>query len=162
RSVTVDETIEKNGRVFFRCHVEETLRQRALDIPSWMFDSACRNMFTFGIPAVNCEALRTVKLLLSASRDDPTVKEGTEHSTRYEEGKPRRASRRKARNQWLKPSVRIDCETLRKGERLIESCEGCNPEGAEIPFDNILDRVTGSDPNVTDYVLEVPAKCPNC
>ena len=32
----------------------------------------------------------------------------------------------------------------------------------EIPFDNILDRVIGSDPNVTDYTLESPAKCPNC
>jgi hypothetical protein len=28
----------------------------------------------------------------------------------------------------------------------------CNPEGAEIPFDNILDRLTGSDPKVTDYM----------
>ena len=37
-----------------------------------------------------------------------------------------------------------------------------NPDGAEIPFDNILDRVTGSDPSVTDYILESPAKCPNC
>jgi hypothetical protein len=26
----------------------------------------------------------------------------------------------------------------------------------------ILDRVTGSDPSVTDYVLEEPVKCPNC
>src|SRR5262249_9035811 len=34
--------------------------------------------------------------------------------------------------------VPIDAETLRKAERLIESCEHCNPEGAEIPFDNIL------------------------
>jgi hypothetical protein len=51
---------------------------------------------------------------------------------------------------------------LRKAEQLIESCEGCNPDGAEIPFDNILDRVTGSDPSVTDYILESPAKCPNC
>ena len=51
---------------------------------------------------------------------------------------------------------------LREAERLIESCEHCNPESAEIPFDNILDRVTGSDPSVTDYVLEAPAKCPNC
>jgi len=23
-------------------------------------------------------------------------------------------------------------------------------------------RVTGSDPSVTDYILEEPAKCPNC
>ena len=58
--------------------------------------------------------------------------------------------------------VLIDAETLHKAEKLIESCEHCNPDGAEIPFDNILDRVTASDPSVTDYVLELPAKCPNC
>jgi len=58
--------------------------------------------------------------------------------------------------------VLINASTLREAERLIESCEGCNPDGAEIPFDNILDRVTGSDPSVTDYVLEQPGKCPNC
>jgi hypothetical protein len=58
--------------------------------------------------------------------------------------------------------VLINTTTLREAERLIESCEHCNPEGAEIPFDNILDRVTGSDPSVTDYVLEQPVKCPNC
>ena len=58
--------------------------------------------------------------------------------------------------------VLINTTTLQEAERLIESCEHCNPDGAEIPFDNILDRVTGSDPSVTDYVLEQPAKCPNC
>jgi hypothetical protein len=25
-----------------------------------------------------------------------------------------------------------------------------------------FDRVTGSDPSVTDYILEARAKCPNC
>ena len=58
--------------------------------------------------------------------------------------------------------VLVETATLRQSERLIESCEHCNEEGAEIPFDNILDRVTGSDPKVTDYILEKPAKCPNC
>jgi len=58
--------------------------------------------------------------------------------------------------------VLVDKTTLLKAEKLSESCEQCNPEGAEIPFDNILDRVTGSDPSVTDYILESPAKCPNC
>jgi hypothetical protein len=43
-----------------------------------------------------------------------------------------------------------------------KSREHCNPEGDEIPFDNILDRITGSDPSVTDYVLAEAAKCPNC
>jgi hypothetical protein len=47
--------------------------------------------------------------------------------------------------------VLVNIATLRKAEALIESCEHCNPEGAEIPFDNILDRVTGSDPSVTEY-----------
>ena len=51
---------------------------------------------------------------------------------------------------------------LRNAEKLIESCEHCNPENAEIPFDNILDRLTDSDPSVTDYILEQPATCPNC
>jgi uncharacterized protein with PIN domain len=58
--------------------------------------------------------------------------------------------------------ILVDASTLRKAEKLIDSCEHCNPEGAEIPFDAIPDRVTGSDPSVTDYVLEQPAKCPNC
>src|SRR5262245_46117892 len=49
-----------------------------------------------------------------------------------------------------------------KPSKLTESCEHCNPDGAEIPFDHILDRVAGSDPSVTDYILEAPAKCPNC
>jgi uncharacterized protein with PIN domain len=58
--------------------------------------------------------------------------------------------------------VLIRSATLREAEKMIESCEQCNAEGAEIPFNNILDRVTGSDPSVTDYVLQQPAKCPNC
>jgi hypothetical protein len=30
------------------------------------------------------------------------------------------------------------------------------PEPA--PFDHILDRITGSDPSVTDYILEAPGR----
>jgi hypothetical protein len=55
----------------------------------------------------------------------------------------------------------LDATTIRAAAKRIESCEQCNAEGAEIPFDNILDRVTGSDPSVTDYILESAAKCPN-
>jgi len=58
--------------------------------------------------------------------------------------------------------VLTNTTTLLKAEKLIESCEHCNPEGAKITFDNILDRVTRSDPSVTDYILESPARCPNC
>ena len=31
-----------------------------------------------------------------------------------------------------------------------------------VPFENILDRVAEADPSVTDYILEAPAKSPNC
>jgi hypothetical protein len=58
--------------------------------------------------------------------------------------------------------VLVESATLRQAERLIESCEHGNEEDAQTPFDNILDRVTGSDPSETDYILEAPAKCPNC
>jgi hypothetical protein len=58
--------------------------------------------------------------------------------------------------------VLVDGATLRKAEKLFESCAYCNEEGAEIPFDWILDRMTGSKGSVTDYILEAPAKCPNC
>jgi hypothetical protein len=58
--------------------------------------------------------------------------------------------------------VLIDEAILRNAARLIESCEHCNPRDAEIPFDHILDRITGSDPSVTDYLLAEPAKCPRC
>jgi hypothetical protein len=55
--------------------------------------------------------------------------------------------------------VLVGAVTLHMAVKLIESCEYCHPDDAEIPFDNILDRVTGSDPSVTDYILEPPAKC---
>jgi len=58
--------------------------------------------------------------------------------------------------------VLVRAAMLRQAESMIESCEHCNARDAEIPFDNILDRVTGSDPSVTDYIFEEPAKCPRC
>jgi hypothetical protein len=58
--------------------------------------------------------------------------------------------------------VLVDSRTLRQAEHLIESCEHCNEDEAQIPFDWILDRVLGADSTVTDYLLEAPAKCPNC
>src|SRR5262249_44681741 len=39
--------------------------------------------------------------------------------------------------------VLIDAVTLHRARALIESCEHCNPVGSEIPFDQILDQVTG-------------------
>jgi len=47
----------------------------------------------------------------------------------------------------------LESTTVRQAEKMIESCEHCNQEGAEIPFDSVLDRITGSDPGLTDYLL---------
>ena len=58
--------------------------------------------------------------------------------------------------------VLVDTVTVRKAQRLIDSCEHCNSEGAQMTFDYILDCITCSDPRFTDYLLEGPAKCPNC
>src|SRR5215470_2910491 len=76
RSVFIDKGVEKNGRVNFRCHVEETQQWRALEIPDWMFGSVCSTMCVVDTPTVVCEALRKLKVLLAgASTHDPTLKE---------------------------------------------------------------------------------------
>jgi len=58
--------------------------------------------------------------------------------------------------------VLVEHKTIRNAEGFIKSCEQCNPGDAEWPFNAVLDRVTNSDPSVTDYILEHPAECPNC
>jgi hypothetical protein len=58
--------------------------------------------------------------------------------------------------------VFVDAETTRKAEQQIVSCESCNREEAEFLFSEILDSLIGNDPTVTEYVLEIPAKCPRC
>jgi len=74
--VFIDGGVEKNGRVIFRCRVEETQQWRALEIPDWMFGSVCSTMCVVETPRVACEALRKLKVLLAgASNHDPIVKE---------------------------------------------------------------------------------------
>jgi hypothetical protein len=41
------------------------------------------------------------------------------------------------------------------------SCEACNPE-ADIPFTWLLDRASGQDQTVGDYILSEPATCQRC
>ena len=53
--------------------------------------------------------------------------------------------------------------TLRECKNLIIGCEGCSPCDTEIPFNSVLDRVTGNDLAGTDYIfVEATATCPNC
>jgi hypothetical protein len=64
---------------------------------------------------------------------------------------------------WKKTiPVLIDEATVREAERWIDFCEACAPDESEIPFDYVLDSITGCEPELTDYVLEKPAKCPRC
>jgi len=58
--------------------------------------------------------------------------------------------------------VLVTATILMDAERSIAFCERCNPESSDFTFDMILDQVTGSDPRSTEYLLEVPARCPNC
>ena len=56
----------------------------------------------------------------------------------------------------------IDMSTLHHAELLILYCEHCNPEVSQVPFEWILDHLTFSGPRLRHYILETPAKCPNC
>ena len=57
--------------------------------------------------------------------------------------------------------VAVSAATIRRAQEAISSCEACNND-AELPFDWILDEVTGRDGSSTDYFLTEPAKCPRC
>ena len=55
----------------------------------------------------------------------------------------------------------LSTATIRRAQEAIASCESCNSE-AEIPFDWLLDEVTGCDGSTTDYFLTETAHCPRC
>jgi hypothetical protein len=47
-----------------------------------------------------------------------------------------------------RPSIKlitVDAKAIRTAEKLIESCEHCHCDDAEIPFDWVLDKVTGTE-----------------
>jgi hypothetical protein len=58
--------------------------------------------------------------------------------------------------------VPVDADAIRQAEKLIDGCEHCHEEDADVPFDWILDRVTGRSGATTDYILTEPARCPTC
>jgi hypothetical protein len=61
-----------------------------------------------------------------------------------------------------KDVVFVDERILEEAEGFVVGCEYCEPERAEISFDQILDAVTCCDPTITEYVICRPAKCPHC
>lgn len=57
--------------------------------------------------------------------------------------------------------VFIDESTLMDAQSFIAACEHCS-DVAELPFDQVLDALTGCDPLVTEYVICRPARCGSC
>jgi hypothetical protein len=57
--------------------------------------------------------------------------------------------------------IPIDVPTIRQSEALIESCEHCHSNDAEIPFDFVLAEVAGMHGHF-EFILEEPARCPTC
>jgi hypothetical protein len=55
----------------------------------------------------------------------------------------------------------IDDVAIREAEYLISGCEACS-EDAWLLFDDVLDAVTGENPNVNDYIMLNEASCPRC
>jgi hypothetical protein len=56
----------------------------------------------------------------------------------------------------------ISAATVEAALQMVLSCEQCCPDDAQIPFDWILDTVTGRSGATTDYILVESARCPNC
>jgi hypothetical protein len=56
----------------------------------------------------------------------------------------------------------VDDAVITRAEQIIDSCEFCNADEAEVPFDEILDRLSARDGEKNEYVLLRPAVCPNC
>ena len=46
-------------------------------------------------------------------------------------------------------------------ELRIESCKLCHPDDADLPFDWILEQITGTG-GMVDFVMLETARCPTC
>ena len=57
--------------------------------------------------------------------------------------------------------IAISKATLRRAQEHILACEACSTD-AEMPFDWVLDEVTGRRGSDVDYFLSEPVKCPRC
>jgi hypothetical protein len=74
--VFIDDRVDRNGPVYLRGHVDETLHERALEIPEWMFDTTYHTIAIVDTPVVSCDALGNLQVLLArASSHDRTLKE---------------------------------------------------------------------------------------
>ena len=57
--------------------------------------------------------------------------------------------------------ITVDPEVVHRAQKLLESCEYCHADDAEIPFDWVLAEVTGKH-GPYEFILTEPARCPWC
>ena len=55
----------------------------------------------------------------------------------------------------------VSAETLGHARKLIRGCQACSPS-ADVPFEEILDRVSGHRAAVTRYIFLGSVTCPRC
>jgi hypothetical protein len=55
----------------------------------------------------------------------------------------------------------VSAETLGRVRKLIRGCQACSPS-ADVPFEEILDRVSGHRAAVTRYIFLGSVTCPRC
>jgi len=69
RPVWIHGAFVKGGQAVYRCSLEQNHEARLFEIPQWMFDSgACCRVHRAETAAVDCAALRDLKLLLHRAR----------------------------------------------------------------------------------------------
>jgi hypothetical protein len=56
----------------------------------------------------------------------------------------------------------VSADVIRRAERMLAGCETCALDDAQVPFNWVLDKVTGSDPKTVDYLIIEPVHCPRC
>ena len=57
--------------------------------------------------------------------------------------------------------ILIDEPTVAQTERWLLACEHC-AENAVLPFDSLIDALTGAEPLAIEYLMCRPARCPAC
>jgi hypothetical protein len=63
----------------------------------------------------------------------------------------------------LQNVVLVGADTLGQAVSSIVGCEFCRMDTAKLPFDRVLNRVTGYGRAMTNYLLvECVAQCPGC
>jgi hypothetical protein len=141
RCVFIDASIERNGRLFFYCHVEETLGKSAVEIPAWMFDSSWEQIRLRDLsdtPAVGCEALKNLKLLLATASSGGHLLKETQRSDGGADAKTAKSTTISA---GIVSTANPDADLAHHGS----GGEGANDASAVSPASPLLETSKGLD-----------------